>query len=182
MKVIGIVGSPRKNGNIDTLVQEALDGAKEAGHTVEKYNLCTMKNLGCQACDHCKSHNGCRLNDDISKLMQTMKETDAVVFGAPIYYMQFSGQFRLFIDRFYEFLDLDLTHRFPKGKKAIIIGSQGNPDLKMFDGAYKTLGDVLKMDGFKIVGEVRMSCAISPSAVKERKDLLATARALGKGL
>jgi multimeric flavodoxin WrbA len=31
MKAIGIVGSPRKNGNVDTLVQVVLDGARSAG-------------------------------------------------------------------------------------------------------------------------------------------------------
>ncbi len=60
MLAIGIVGSPRKNGNIDTLVGAVLDGAKEAGYTTERYNLNQMKNIGCQACNYCKSHDGCR--------------------------------------------------------------------------------------------------------------------------
>jgi len=182
MKVIGIVGSPRKNGNTDTLVQEALEGAKEAGHTVKKYNLNTMKYSGCQACQYCKTHNGCRLNDDVSQLMHDMTTADAVVFGAPIYYMQFSGQFRLFVDRFYQFLNPDFSVKLPKGKKAIIIGSQGNPDPKTFDAVYKNLDGVLKMNGFNVVGELRMSAGNPPSAVKEREDLLAEARGLGKNL
>ena len=32
LKAIGIVGSPRKNGNVDTLVQAVLDGAEQAGY------------------------------------------------------------------------------------------------------------------------------------------------------
>ena len=35
MKVIGIVGSPRKNGNSETLVRAVLEGAKEKGHETE---------------------------------------------------------------------------------------------------------------------------------------------------
>ncbi|MDF2876676.1 MAG: NADPH-dependent reductase [Sporomusa sp.] len=31
MKIIGLVGSPRKNGNTDVLVQKALEGAKAQG-------------------------------------------------------------------------------------------------------------------------------------------------------
>ena len=97
-------------------------------------------------------------------------------------YMQFSGQFRLFVDRFYQFLNPDFSVKLPKGKKAIIIGSQGNPDPKTFDAVYKNLDGVLKMNGFNVVGELRMSAGNPPSAVKEREDLLAEARGLGKNL
>ena len=56
MKAIGIVASPRKNGNVDTLVQAVLSGAQEAGYETKKYNLNDMKFQGCQACNYCKSH------------------------------------------------------------------------------------------------------------------------------
>ena len=61
MKAIGIVGSPRKNGNTDILVSRVLEGAREAGLDTSKYLLNEMKYSGCQACDYCKSHEGCRL-------------------------------------------------------------------------------------------------------------------------
>ncbi len=38
MKVIGIVGSPRKHANTETLVQAVLDGAKEKGHETESFS------------------------------------------------------------------------------------------------------------------------------------------------
>jgi multimeric flavodoxin WrbA len=182
MKVIGIVGSPRKNGNVDTLVREALAGAQEAGHTVKKYDLNTMKYSGCQACMYCKTHDGCKQNDDVSKLMEKMKEADAVVFGAPIYYGEFAGQFRLFLDRFYMFMNPDHTSKLPKGKKAIIVGSQGNPDLHAFDAPFNDFERILKNYGFEVMGQVRMSAGNTPTAVKDRKDLLDSARELGKKL
>jgi multimeric flavodoxin WrbA len=182
MKVIGIVGSPRKSGNTDTLVQEALEGALQAGHSVEKYYLSTMNCVDCQACMYCKTHDECKQNDELSKLMEVMKEADGVVFGSPIYFRQFSGQFRLFVDRLYQFLNPDFSVRLPKGKKAIVIGSQGNPDQNMFDGVYKEFEGVLKLYGFNVIGEVRMSAGNPPSAVKDRIDLLSNARTLGKNL
>jgi multimeric flavodoxin WrbA len=42
MKSIGIVGSPRKNGNVDTLVQVVLDGARDVGYQVCR--TCPLKN------------------------------------------------------------------------------------------------------------------------------------------
>jgi len=46
---IGIVGSPRKNGNVDTLVSRVLEGAREAGLDTSKYLLNEMKYSGCRS-------------------------------------------------------------------------------------------------------------------------------------
>ena len=72
-KAIGIVGSPRKNGNVDRLVQKVLDGAEEAGYQTMKYILNEMNYFGCQACDYCKSAEECRIDDDLSGLLEDNK-------------------------------------------------------------------------------------------------------------
>jgi len=46
------------------------------------------------ACEYCKSHERCRLEDDVGKLLQDIKEADAVFSIAHILF-QFTGQFRL---------------------------------------------------------------------------------------
>jgi len=104
MKVIGINGSPRKNGNTETLVQAVLDAAKEKGHTTELFNLNELEFCGCQACMYCKSHDHCKLDDGLTQVLDAVKDADAIVFGAPIYMWQLSGQFKLFEDRLYMFL------------------------------------------------------------------------------
>jgi multimeric flavodoxin WrbA len=87
------------------LVQTVLDGAEEAGYQITKYNLNEMKYSGCQACGYCKSHDHCQLDDDVSKLLEEIAEADAVVFGSPIYFFLFTGQFKLMEDRMYSFID-----------------------------------------------------------------------------
>jgi len=182
MKVLAIVASPRQNGNVDTLVQEVLKGAEESGSKTETYYLNKMKYSDCQACMYCKSHDSCRLDDDMSGLIEAMKDADAVVFGTPIYYFQFNGQFRMFMDRLYRYLGLDFKVSLPAGKKAVVITSQGNPDTKMFDGVFQDFDRVLKMYGFSSIGALHMVGGNSPSAVMERKDLLTEARSLGREL
>ena len=54
MKVIGINGSPRKRWNTATLVQDALDGAAEAGAETELVNLYDLDFRGCTSCFSCK--------------------------------------------------------------------------------------------------------------------------------
>jgi multimeric flavodoxin WrbA len=182
MKTIGIVGSPRKNGNVDTLVQTTLDGAKEAGHQVVKYNLNEMNYSGCQGCGYCKKHDHCRLNDDLTNLLKDIAEADAVVFGSPIYFYQFTGQFRLMEDRMYSFIDAGFNSRLKPGKKAIIITSQGNPDLAAFEKVATEFSGILQRLGFEVKEIIRMGMGGAPDAVLERKDLLEKARSAGLAL
>ena len=58
-RVIGFVGSPRKHGNTDILVDEILAGAKEAGATVEKVMLDELEIGPCKACYACRPGGQC---------------------------------------------------------------------------------------------------------------------------
>lgn len=182
MKAIGIVGSPRKNGNVDTLVQTVLDGAKQAGYKIAKYNLNEMKYTGCQGCGYCKSHDHCRLDDDVSKLLKDMSDAEAVVFGSPIYFYQFTGQFRLMEDRMYSFIDAGFNSRLRPGKKAIIVTSQGNPDPAAFEKVVTEFAGILERLGFVVKEIISMEKGGAPDAVLERKDLLDKARSAGLAL
>jgi multimeric flavodoxin WrbA len=182
MKVIGIIASPRKNGNTETLVQEVLSAAAENGSQVESYRLNDLDSSGCQACMYCKTHDRCRQEDELSRLMESMKTADAVVFSSPVYYWQFSSQFRTFIDRLYMFLNPDFTVKLPKGKKAVVITSQGGPDEKAFINVFADFDKLLAMYGFTKAGAIHMVAGGNPSTARERKDLMDQARSLGRAL
>jgi len=53
VKVLGLAGSPRRNGNTDLLLAELLKGAASKGAEVKTIYLNTMKIIGCQHCDDC---------------------------------------------------------------------------------------------------------------------------------
>lgn len=58
MKVIGIIGSPRKGGNTEILVEKILSGAKEAGLDVEIFKLNELNIHPCQGCNFAKKTAG----------------------------------------------------------------------------------------------------------------------------
>ena len=167
MKVIGIVGSPRKNGNTNILVQQVLEGAEEAGAETRNFFLNEMNYKGCQGCGYCKSHDKCKLEDDLTELFDELASADGVVFGSPIYFGQFTGQMRLFLDRCYSLIGADFSPRLPAGKKAEIIGTQGAPDAAAFKGVYEEfrgqISNFMRMDvkdtivgiGYHAPGEVK---------------------------
>lgn len=65
-KVLILSGSPRKGGNSDTLCDEFMKGASEAGHDVKKIRIAD-KNIGyCRGCYYCqKSGGSCAIKDDM---------------------------------------------------------------------------------------------------------------------
>ncbi len=180
MKVIGINGSPRKNGNTETLVQTVLDAAKEKGHSTQLFNLNELEFCGCQACMYCKTHDHCKLEDGLTPVLDAVRDADGIVFGAPIYMWQLSGQFKLFEDRLYMFLGKDFKISLKPGKKAVIVTSQGNPDAKTFEGVAHTFATVLKMYGVHVIDTIQMTNGNNPAAITERKDLLDQAASAGK--
>ena len=56
-RVLGIVGSPRRGGNTDILVDEVLAGAEEVGALTGKVILSDLEIAPCRACDEkCPYH------------------------------------------------------------------------------------------------------------------------------
>ena len=75
-RVLGIVGSPRRGGNTEILVDEVLAGAEEAGALAEKVILTRLNIAPCQACDACRDTDECVQQDDMSALLEKMHLED----------------------------------------------------------------------------------------------------------
>ena len=103
MKVIGINGSPRKKWNTATLVQDALDGAAEAGAEAELYNLYDLDFRGCTSCFGCKrigiEDHRCFMKDGLTPVLEAVMEADAVIVGSPIYFMGMTAETEAFMER-----------------------------------------------------------------------------------
>lgn len=104
-KFIAINGSPRRNGNTAQLLDEAIRGAADAGAETKLVNLYALNFKGCTSCFYCKlkskPHGTCAMKDDLSPILEELKTADGVVFGVPIYFMNFSADMVAFLERFY---------------------------------------------------------------------------------
>lgn len=103
MKVIGINGSPRKKWNTATLVQDALDGAAEAGAETELFNLYDLDFRGCTSCFACKriglEEHGCAMRDGLTPVLDAIDGANALVVGSPIYFNGLSAMTDAFLER-----------------------------------------------------------------------------------
>jgi len=113
--ILGIVGSPRRGANTETLVDSVLAGALEGGATISKVVLSELNIAPCQACNKCQRDGRCIHDDDMASLMELMEKNDIWVFGTPIYWWGPSAQFKTFIDRWY-----GIDQRIFQGKQVIL--------------------------------------------------------------
>jgi len=98
LKVVGIVSSPRKKMNTDTLVTKVLEGAQSVGAETEKIYLNDLEIKPCQACDRFPAPDYCFYRDGMEKIYDVLATADALVIGAPAYFGSFSAQLKLLID------------------------------------------------------------------------------------
>lgn len=184
MRVIGIVGSPRKGGNTAILVDRILAGAAEAGAETRVYNLNELHIRGCQACDYCKTHDGrCRQEDDMTPIYADLLASDGIVIGTPIYMGNISAQTMLFVDRLYAFFNPGATSSLPPGKRGALVFSSGGGDEVAYRKVLETLGQGFSgLFGVDVKGVLGGGGNNEAGAVKNKPDLLDKAFALGKEL
>jgi multimeric flavodoxin WrbA len=99
VKVLGIVGSPRRGGNTEILVKTALESARGAGAEVEMIRLCE-KNVGpCNGCASCGKTKRCKIDDDFAVVFDKMASADAILFASPAYFESVTPHMKALIDR-----------------------------------------------------------------------------------
>lgn len=98
--VLIISSSPRRGGNSDTLCDEFLRGASDAGHMVEKIFLRDKTIHYCTGCSMCSLHGKpCPQKDDIPEILDKMVAADIIVMATPVYFYTMSAQMKTLIDR-----------------------------------------------------------------------------------
>jgi len=151
VKVLGISGSPRKDGNTDIVVRRILDiiGEQKPAETVfirtADFNI-----KHCEGCRECMETGECAIrDDDFNLILDKLMKADLIVIGAPVYWYSPPGVMKDFIDRTHGFYT---DHRRLIGKKVAIISvatSEG------FETNERILS-WLRIYGAEIVGKERV--------------------------
>lgn len=100
MKILALVGSPRKGGSTDLLVDQILRGSESKDTSVEKLYLYEHEIGPCLDYRKCKKGAyECSLRDEMSHIYSKLENADVIVFGTPVYWYGPSGKMKLLIDR-----------------------------------------------------------------------------------
>jgi multimeric flavodoxin WrbA len=103
MKLLAVVGSPRKRGNTDLLMYRVIEGAQDAGAEVQRVFLHGMNISPCDGCRACVKTGACKMEDDMAPLYDALYGSDVWALGTPVYWFGASAQMKTFIDRWYVF-------------------------------------------------------------------------------
>ena len=99
MKVLGIAGSPRKNGNTQMLLGHVLKAVAEEGLETEMVSLAGLDIRPCNACMSCTKEERCSIKDDLMPVYLKMKEADGLVLASPVYFHTTAGLMKSFMER-----------------------------------------------------------------------------------
>ncbi len=104
IKLLGICGSPIKEGNAWALLEEAMRAAADQPDvTCEMVSLAGRKLSDCKQCNWCfKKQSGelrCVQEDDIAELYAKMEAADGIIMSTPVYFGRLSGYLATLIDR-----------------------------------------------------------------------------------
>ena len=160
MKILVLTGSPRKNGNSNTLAERFINGAKEAGHEVTRFDAASSKVHPCIACNKC-GMNG---------------PADLVAFATPMYYFGISAQLKTVIDRFYA-----INGEIHIPKKAVLMMTYANNSPRNESPILTYYEVLLEYLGWKDAGRIIVP-GVWPTGAINQTPFPAQAFALGKSV
>lgn len=103
MKAIGILGSPRKEGNSSKMLQACLEELSNTGFKTDFIYLQEKEIKYCLGCGTCLREEECLLNDDMTEIKQEIMNSQVLILASPIYFLNVSAQMKCFIDRMLAF-------------------------------------------------------------------------------
>jgi multimeric flavodoxin WrbA len=99
MNVLGIYGSPRKNGNTDQLLDKALEGAESVGAKITRIYVRKLKISGCLECGGCDKTGKCVVSDDMDSVYPLLEEADIIFLASPVFFYGITAQSKALVDR-----------------------------------------------------------------------------------
>lgn len=178
-KVLIINASPRKKGNIAQMVAEMASEADARGAEVEVIEVQRLHVKPCVACMQCRAKGFCALpEDDAQRVLQLIKDCEAMVIAAPCYWGNIPGTLKLLFDRIvYGMMD-ESPRNFPlplhKGKRCVLVSTSTTPwplNILMHQsrGAIRAMKEICRYSGFKVVATIEKGGTRHNTALAERE-------------
>ena len=176
MKILVLNGSPRKNGNTESLVRAFTKGAQKKNE-VEVLNVCDMNIKPCKGCNYClnSENHACIQANDMSAVYEKLRTSDVLIVASPVYFYSVSAQLKALIDRCHT----PLRKEFGIKKIGLIlVGAAELPEL--FDSILVQYDMIKKYFKLEDIGKVLVRGAREKGEVSEED--LNKARELGESI
>jgi multimeric flavodoxin WrbA len=186
MKVLGIMGSPRRKSNTEILLDKALEGAEAAGAKVEKVLVSKLKISPCLEIYACRKDGNCAIKDDMQLLYEKLMETDHIIFASPIFFYGITSQAKAIIDRCQALWVrrhvLGIGKEDNRVRRGLFISVGATKGKRLFDGAVLTVKYFFDAIGMKYSGDLLVRGIDKKGQIEEHPAALEDAFRLGQEL
>lgn len=177
--IVLLTGSARRDGNTDLLASAFIEGAKEAGHSVFRFDAAEKNIDDCKGCDCCFSNGqACVYDDDFRELAPRLEEADLLVFATPLYWFTFSTSIKAAMDKMYAFI---VGQRPMAVKQCVLLVCGEDKKRSAFDGIVASYKTMLAYKGWQDAGQIVVTNVLHKGEI-ENTNALDEARQLGRRL
>jgi multimeric flavodoxin WrbA len=175
-KIVVLIGSPRKNGNTEILVNAFISGVDKQKNSVELISVIENKVSGCTGCNFCfqDSRHRCVQKDDMQGIYEKLADADVLVIATPIYFYGVSAQLKCIIDRLHN----PIRNTF-KVKELVLLAVCANTIPTVFDSVKTMYRSILSFFSLKDAGMITVS-GVSDKGDISGHPALMEARKLGE--
>jgi len=172
VKVLGITCSPRKGGNTNILVEEALTSARDCGAETELLTVWDKDIKPCDGCYSCIKTGKCHIKDDMQEIYLKLLDADGIIWGTPVYFFDVTAQAKILVDRSYAlYTNSRLTNKV--GGVISVAGSLGHQSVWNLFNAFFSLNHMFSADF--VYGYAR-----EKGDIRKDKHAMKAARELGR--
>ena len=151
MYIIGLNGSPQKDGNTAFLLENALQAAKDKGAKIELIHaascLVGLKNPFCIQCAPVCDHR-CIKGTILEEVYNKMRKCDGLLIASPVYFGTVSGQLKAFWDK---------TRRLRTDKALVntvgAVVTNGGAKYGGQETTIKAIHDMMLVQGMILIGD-----------------------------
>lgn len=175
MKILSLLGSPKKNGNTAGVLSSFEEKAKLAGHDIERIHISSMNIkpcLGCVSCQKNPNDPDCVIDDDAEAIFNKMFAADAIIYATPLYCWSFTGMMSAFLDR-----HISLVNGFVMGRHTSLIEGKKIALLVTCGGPVENNADIIQMlfermsvfTKTKCAGKYILPGCLSPETIDQKE-------------
>jgi len=187
MRVLVLLGSPRRGGNSEVLAEAVVRGIEAAGGKAEVIRLSELTIEPCQNCGGCDQTGACILGpDDMTELFDKVWTAERVVLASPIYFYGVTAQTKTFIDRtqalWHRKQLLQKSGLWPTGqdRKGFFISVAATKGKRVFEGAILTVKYGFDAMGLHYGGELLVRGVEHQGDMAKNTEALRQAEELGR--
>ncbi|WP_027369277.1 flavodoxin family protein [Desulfovermiculus halophilus] len=186
--LVAIYGSPRRRGNTSTLLQEAVQGAREAGAEVREFVLRDLKISPCLELYHCKKDGECSIKDDFQLVRDAILEAKGLILASPIFFYSVTAQTKILMDRFQSLwvkkylLDKTAFGDWTPSRQGLFISAGATKGKRLFEGTLLTVKYFFDPLDMALWDSLLYRGLDEPKDVLDHPDYLEQARRSGREL